>query len=95
MGKYYAYCNISGHIRFSEEQPGGQQFALAVGEFSNLSMEITRTAIVSMDRRELPIMYRVPGTSDGADPRANLTAIAQYIQTLASRETPGIRAMGA
>lgn len=95
MGKFYAYCNISGHIRFSDEQPGGQQFALAVGEFSVLSMEITKTALVSEHRHELPIMYRVPGTKDDAEPRANLAAIAQYIQTLAARETPGIRALGA
>jgi hypothetical protein len=95
MGKFYAYCNISGHIRFTDEQPGERQFALAVGEFSLLSGEITKTALVSEHRQELAIMYRVPGTRDGADPRTNLTAIAQYIQMLAARETPGVRAMGA
>ena len=36
----------------------------------------------------------VPGTSQVAESRENLGAIARYIQTLAHRDVPGFRALG-
>lgn len=95
MGKFYATCNIAGLIRLTDEQPGEGQFALAVGDFSVLVEEIQQTAIPHYDHAERPGRFRVPETRDAAEPRGNLDAIARYIQALAQRGTPGIRALGA
>lgn len=95
MTKFYAVCNIAGLIRLTDEQPVDGQFALAVGEFSVLVEEIHTTAVPHWESTDKPSRYRVPETQDGAEPRANLEAIAHYIQALDKRGTPGIRALGA
>ncbi|XQE65800.1 hypothetical protein ACOAPY_14145 [Pseudomonas sp. P3C3] len=95
MVKFYATCNIAGLIRLTDQQPGEGQFALAVGDFSVLVEEIHQTATPHYDHADHPGRYRVPETQDAAEPRANLDAIARYIQALAQRGTPGIRALGA
>ncbi|MGK4342558.1 hypothetical protein ACSMFT_15395 [Ectopseudomonas oleovorans] len=94
MGKYYAVCNIAGLIRLTDERPGDGQFALAVGDFSVLVEEIHQTAVPHYESTEKPGRFRVPETLDDAEPRANLAAIAYYIQVLAKRGTVGIRALG-
>lgn len=95
MSKYYAVCNIAGLIQLTDKQPEDGQFALAVGDFSVLVEEIHQTAVPYYQGADKPGRFRVPETLDDAEPRANLAAIAYYIQALAKRGTVGIRALGA
>ena len=94
MSKVYAACTIGGLIRFTEETPGEGQFALAVGELEVVRQVIRATA-APVNAPERAIAWRVPGADDNAGDRANLGAIARYIQQLSVRDVPGFRALGA
>ncbi|MCY1353399.1 hypothetical protein D9M69_397390 [compost metagenome] len=91
MAKTYAVCRINGLIELNDRHPGEGYYALAVGEQSVLYPVLMETAdIADADT----VALRVPATSDDASPRANLSAIARYIQALARRDVPGVRALG-
>lgn len=96
MAKAYAICCISGLIRIVEGEVPEKRFALAVGEREVVGKVLAETA----DHRRVgaPLFVRalfVPGTSQVADSRENLGAIARYIQTLAQLNVPDFRALGA
>lgn len=93
MSKVYATCTISGLIRLTEQAPDEGQFALAVGELEVVRRVIRETAEPTPAPRG-SIASRVPGVVDGAEDRANLGAIARYIQLLGERDVPGFRALG-
>ncbi|QMV62807.1 hypothetical protein VUJ49_22855 [Pseudomonas berkeleyensis] len=88
MTKFYAVCDISGAIRITDEQPSEGQFALAVGEFDAVIETIAKTS-------DGCTVNQVPGVEPNGDTRANLGAIARYIQVLGTLEVPGFRALGA
>lgn len=88
MSKFYAVCDISGAIKITDEQPGEGLFALAVGEFDAVIDTIAETS--GGHHTNL-----VPGVVPDGDARANLGAIARYIQVLGALEVPGFRALGA
>ncbi|MCY1313210.1 hypothetical protein D9M70_637110 [compost metagenome] len=91
VAKTYAVCRINGLIELKDRHPGDDYYALAVGEQSVLYPVLMETAdVADFDTGAL----RVPETADDADPRANLGAIARYIQALARRDVPGVRALG-
>lgn len=93
MSKVYATCTIGGLIRLTEQAPGEGQFALAVGELEVVRRVIRETA----QPTQAPCggtANGVPGAIEGADARANLGAIARYIQLLGERDVPGFRALG-
>ncbi len=93
MSKVYATCTIGGLIRLTEQAPGEGQFALAVGELDVVRRVIRETA----EPTQAPCggnASSVPGVVDGGDSRANLGAIARYIQLLGERDVPGFRALG-
>lgn len=93
MSKVYAICTIGGLIRFTEGTPGEGQFALAVGEL-DVVRQVVRATATPASAPERAIAWRVPGTDDNAPARANLGAIARYIQQLSVRDVPGFRALG-
>ncbi|MDW3715324.1 MULTISPECIES: hypothetical protein [unclassified Pseudomonas] len=94
MSKVYAVCGIDGLIRFTPEPVATGQFALAVGKLVVIREVISATA----ERTQVAghaVAWRVPGASEGADSRANLSAIAQYIQDLGTRPLQsGFRPLG-
>lgn len=90
MAKTYAACRIGGVIELHDRHPGEGYYTLAVGERAALYPALVETAVV----RSVDSSLRVPGTADDADPRSNLSAIARYIQQLAHRDVPGVRALG-
>nr|WP_064494332.1 hypothetical protein [Pseudomonas chengduensis] len=93
MSKVYAICTIGGLIRFTEGAPDEGQFALAVGELE-VVRQVVRATATPASAPERAIAWRVPGTDDNAPARANLGAIARYIQQLSVRDVPGFRALG-
>lgn len=94
MDKYYAISTIDGQIRLIDQPPSEGQFGLAVGEFGALVEVIHATAPIYFIDHNAPGRYRVPDTRDDAEPRANLEAIARYIQELGQRDVPGFRPLG-
>ncbi|CDM42414.1 hypothetical protein [Ectopseudomonas oleovorans] len=94
MAKTYAVCQINGLIRFVDQPPAEGHISLAVGELGVVRQVIRETAEPVPAPRG-SIAHRVPGVDPDTAERANLGAIARYIQTLNQHDVPGFRALGA
>ena len=101
MTKTFAACRLDGLIELHDQHPGDGYFALAEGDPAELASVIALTADYVAGPawrvpgyRAVESAWRVPGISQGAEPRANLGAIASYIRHLSTQDAPGVRALG-
>ena len=86
-----AYCFVSGHIGFGACVPEGA-FGLAEGDDKTVRDIVSVNARLSRVDNETLF---VPGVPEAANPRDGITAVAQFIQQLGTRNQSGFRALGA
>jgi ribosomal protein S2 len=92
MAKTYAVCQIDGLIRLVNEPPREGHFALAVGTHQAVRKVVQETAEATTARRKPA--HRIPGIQPNTTERANLLAIARYIQVLQEHNAHNFRALG-